>query len=332
MKCLIIRFSSIGDLTQALSLPAKLRELDANAEIHFLTREDLGDVISNHPLIQKRWLLNRKAGVTGLFSLAKKLNLEKFTHIYDAHNNLRSNFLTIFIWWMSIFSKSPRILHKNHQRLKRFFLIRFQKNYFEQPFTGQRDLLRPLRKWGMNDNLPAPPQIFSSPNDDEFVKRTIVHTNFIALVPSAAYALKRWPIENFQSLIDQNPHLKFVVLAGPTDDFAKNLKGNNVLNLAGQLNLGQSLSAIKLARATVANDTGLMHFSEQLGKPTLAFLGPAPFGIPSRKSTTILERVLPCRPCSKHGQGPCVNSIFQLCLRDISPIEVSEHLKRILSE
>jgi ADP-heptose:LPS heptosyltransferase len=66
---------------------------------------------------------------------------------------------------------------------------------------------------------------------------------------------------------------------------------------------------------------------EQLGKPTVALMGPAPFGFPSRPSTKIMELNLSCRPCSKHGQGPCVNKIYHQCLVDITPDQVAAEIR-----
>jgi ADP-heptose:LPS heptosyltransferase len=102
---------------------------------------------------------------------------------------------------------------------------------------------------------------------------------------------------------------------------------SRVLNLSGQLSLQESTAAISLCRGLISNDTGLLHVGEQLGKKTIALMGPAPFGFPSRPSTRILELNLPCRPCSKHGQGPCVNEKFQRCLVDITPEQVHREMQ-----
>ena len=118
--------------------------------------------------------------------------------------------------------------------------------------------------------------------------------------------------------------MTFVVLAGPNDQFTKELNVNsNVINWTGTTSLRESAYVISRSLAVIANDTGLMHIAEQMGKPTIALMGPAPFGFPSRKTTTILERNLKCRPCSKHGQGPCVNSNYHECLASISADEVA---------
>lgn len=329
-KILLIRFSSIGDVTQALSAASRLREL--NAEIHWVTRSDLAVLLAEHPAIDRIWSLERREGISGLLRLIMQLKSENFTHIYDAHNNLRSRLIT---WGLGLRLRRPQILRRSLQRWKRFLLLKFHRNLFRQPFSGQRDLLEPLKTWGLSEDLPAAPQIFCGRKYSLQSLHFLENKNWtspIGLVPSAAYALKRWPIESFAELIRQLPNEKFLVFGGPEDHFLKVLSDtfpDQVLNLAGHLNLAETAAYVEHCKAIVANDTGVLHIAEQLGRPAIALMGPAPFGFPSRSSTQILQRDLKCRPCSKHGQGPCVNPSFQLCLRDISVNEVIQHLRRI---
>lgn len=305
MKLLIIRFSSIGDLTQSLSIPSFVKSYVPQAEIHFITRADLAPLLHNHPAVDRLWALEKSLGFSGLLEIIAKLRNENFTHIYDAHNNLRSALIRFLIW-------KPKKLVRPMHRLKRFLLIRLHINLFEKPFSGQRDLIKPLEKWNFKFRLPEAPQLFLD-NDVRDQAEQILKSHsvdkFIALAPSATYDLKRWPIGFWQRLVQINPDKKFVVLAGPTDHFTAQLnEEKNVINLTGLTNLLQSAAIVEKAQAVVCNDTGLLHFAEQLGKPAIALMGPAPFGFPSRASTRILEKELWCRPCSKHGQGPCKKS------------------------
>ncbi len=327
MKILIIRFSSIGDLTQALSIPAFLKAANTKTEIHFVTRKDLAELAENNPNIQKVWKLDKLSGYSGLFKLIQQLQKENFTHIYDAHNNLRSFIIRKLIW-------GPKKLVRPMYRWKRFLLLQFHINLFEQPFSGQRDLIQPLEKWNLKFKLPDAPQIFLSLENLNETQNLFFENRlntFYVLAPSAAYELKRWPISHWQKLIELNPEKKFVVLAGPEDFFTEHLNAfKNVTNLTGKTTLLQSAAIIQMAKAIISNDTGLLHIAEQLGKPAIALMGPAPFGFPSRPTTLILEKKLKCRPCSKHGQGPCVNPVFQDCLRSITAEDVSKKLQALV--
>lgn len=332
MKVLIIRFSSFGDVLQTLSVAGRIGTSWPQAEIHWVTREDMMPLMQHHPHVHKVWSLNRRAGFTDLWRLGRQLRTERFTHVYDAHNNLRSRILGLilngFLGWRR-WTGRHRFLRRSIYRWKRFLLFRLRWNLFPQPFSGQFALLEPLKHWGLPVEAPAVPQLFWS--KDQSVPE-LPWTDFISLAPSAAFELKRWPMEYWLELVRKLPDKKFVVLGGPEDSFLQKLQEaepERVINLAGQLSLLESAAVVAKSRALVSNDTGLMHVAEQVGKPCVALMGPAPFGYPSRPSTAIMQLDLDCRPCSKHGQGPCVNKEFHKCLRGITPHSVVEKLKGI---
>lgn len=340
MKILLIRFSSFGDVLQTLSVAGRLGVDFPQAEIHWVTRREFAPLIETHPHVQKVWSLNQGASLADVLKLGVALRREGFTHIYDAHNNLRSRILSLllngFFAWR-LWTGQQKFLRRSIYRWRRFMLFRFRRNLFPQPFSGQFALLEPLKKWGLRTEPPALPQLFL---DARLVAQTVKKvalpqqmTSFVTLAPSASYALKRWPVEYWKELIANNRDLNFVLLGGPQDIFMQELVAvdpSRVMNLAGRLSLQESAHMVAASQALVSNDTGLMHVAEQIGKPCLALMGPAPFGFPSRALTEILEVKLSCRPCSKHGQGPCVNPELQKCLRDIRPQTVSAHLRRAL--
>jgi ADP-heptose:LPS heptosyltransferase len=339
-KVLLIRFSSFGDVTQCLSVPTRLKELGNDTQIHWVIREDLAQIVENHPHVDRVWTLDRNQGFKGLLKLVGQLRAERFTHIYDAHNNLRSHVISLLLrppWTMSRIFNPPDFVRKSQKRILRFLLFRLRKNFFEQPFSGQRDLLEPLAIWGLGKNLPPPPQLLLSKNSIERANNLLANwppaqQGYVVLASSAAYELKRWPIDYWKKLVALEIQTSFVLLGGSDDLFLEEIRKTapeRVLNLAGKASLTESAAVILKARALVANDTGLLHVGEQLGKPTIALMGPAPFGFPSRNTTVILERSLDCRPCSKHGQGPCINPEFQKCLRSISAEEVQVALRKL---
>lgn len=336
-KVLIIRFSSFGDVTQCLSVPSRLKDLGENVEIHWVTRADFAPLLEGHPAITKLWTLDRKTGIKGLLRLVAQLRHVGFTHIYDAHNNLRSHFIGWALgppWDLTRIFNPPELLRKSQKRFLRFLLFRFHINRFEKPFSGQRDLLEPLTKWGLSKKLPPAPQLWLKEADLHQARLKLgdfQNKKFIAIAASAAYPLKRWPLEHWKKLVMLEPQRSFVLLGGPEDLFLQEIHQmapERILNLAGRTSLTESAAVLSLSQLVVANDTGLLHVAEQLGMPAIALMGPAPFGFPSRDSTKIMELDLSCRPCSKHGQGPCKNSQFQKCLQDISPELVKNELQR----
>ncbi len=336
-KILVIRFSSFGDVVQTLSVPSALVQTFPGAQVHWITRKDMAPLLRNHPHIHRVWEFDRKAGLLGLIKLTMAMRAENFTHIYDAHNNMRSRVIVLILRPLGFLGLGPAFIRRSIRRWKRLLLFKFRINTFEQPFSGQRDLLEPLQPWGVSKIAPPAPQIF--PSDENTRKAAEIlgdYTGSIALAPSAAFFLKRWPKNYWMDLIQLLPGERFVLLGGPEDSFIEDIHAiapDRVLNLAGKCSLQVSSSVVGLSKVMVSNDTGLLHVAEQLGKKTIALMGPAPFGFPSRPSTKIMELDLYCRPCSKHGQGPCVNKEkYQKCLVDITPAQVAEQLRLLLGD
>ncbi len=324
MKVLVIRFSSIGDVTQALSIPSHIRSRYPEAEIHFLTKSMFTELMNTNPHLKKVWTI--KSG-DSLLKMVSQLNQENFDYLYDAHNNLRSNLFYFLV-------KAKHKLQKPMERFKRFLLLRFKVNKFEMPFSGQRDLLKPLTEWDIPFSLPSGPQSFlkneTLSSAQNVLNQNQVHGSFVAVAPSAAHLFKRWPIDKWKELFALCQNTQFVVLAGPTDHFTLEFDiFPNVKNLTGKTSLLESAAIIQLADKVISNDTGLLHFSEQLDKKTIALMGAAPFGFPSKPRTVIIKKDLPCWPCSKHGQGPCVNPEFHRCMNDITAHEVKQKLEQL---
>ncbi len=331
-RILILRFSSFGDVVQALSLASSLRAHWPDAEVHFVTKSEFAELPKDHPNIQKIWSLKKSDGWRGLVRLGHELQNEKFTHIYDAHNNSRTRYLSLVLrhpWLGGQKIPSENFLRKSRHRWKRFQLFVLKKNTFPKPFANQIALLEPLRAWGVSGELPPVPQIFFS--DDVVSKvRGLLPTfapnqKVAVLAPSASEELKRWPVEHWKKLVYALSGWRFILLGGADDTFIEEIRRaapDQALNFAGKLNFRESAATVLFANVVISNDTGIMHVGEQLGVPTLALMGPAPFGFPSRSTTIVKERELSCRPCSSHGQGPCRNTVYKKCLVDIQPEEI----------
>ncbi|MEZ4587694.1 MAG: glycosyltransferase family 9 protein [Gemmatimonadales bacterium] len=153
------------------------------------------------------------------------------------------------------------------------------------------------------------------------------------VAPGAAHETKRWPVAHWQRLVGRLVnHYDVVVVGGPgevalADDVAA-AGGERAASAAGRFDPRQRRASE--SRCTVSEyDTGLMH-STAVGTP-VALFGPTvrKFGFtPYRARATILERDLPCRPCSAHG-GPSCPIGTHACLTEIEPDLVFESVRRL---
>ncbi len=330
MKILIIRLSSIGDIIQCMSVVGGFKNKFSDCELHWIVRKDMASLLKIDPRIDKIWEFDRSAGVSGLIKMAFELRKENYSHIYDAHSNIRSNILKSILIPFGI---GPKLITRHKSRFKRFLLFNFGINKLPWPFRAFESFRSPLKKWGLNDYYTDSDNwVFP----DEINKKTMsligdMSSKTITLVPSAAWELKRWPVDYWIKLIDILSDFNFIILAGPQDSFAEEIKKaapDRVINLAGKTSLLESFCVTYYSNYVISGDTGFLHAADLFNKPGMAIIGPTAFGFPSGEKMKIIDVDLPCRPCSKHGNTKCKLTENKKCLKDITPEFIAETARK----
>jgi heptosyltransferase-2 len=270
--------------------------------------------------------------LSGLVRLAFRLSREGYTHIYDAHSNLRSTVLTTLLRVLSARSKFA-VRPKNRVRRFLFFKLRW-RSVLPRPFRAADSYHRPLAKWGLPAVVPSGPQFRAS--GDAGATRAADDGSaapLVAIAPSAAWEMKRWPIEHWKTLVTLLPDVRFAALGGKEDTFIEEIAAVDpvrVTNLAGRLSLIESARVIAQADLVISNDTGSLQVADQMERPTIALIGPTAFGYPSHATSVALEKPLWCQPCSKDGRGRCVNSLYKRCLVELTPEIVAAQARTLL--
>lgn len=323
MKVLIIRFSSFGDIVQCSTVVEKIHQRfkGTDVEIHWAGRSEFEKLIALNAGIAKVISIEKKSGINGLFQCARELLELDYDYIYDAHQNLRSNFIYIFF---KIHGHKAQWATRKKDRLKRLLLFKLRINLFPRPFKGIISYLRPLEKWGINQAPNEPMVHYQFANSDvEKIGHLLKDEEpFVTLVPSAAWPLKRWPVHYWCELIRILPQYHFIILGGKEDLFCEELvqvDQKRVRNFAGKLSLIESSLVIKKSNFVVCGDTGLLHVADVLNVPGVSLMGPSAFGFTVSSKIKTLEVALKCRPCSKDGSGRCSQKIQQQCMTDLTP-------------
>lgn len=333
-KILIIRLSSIGDIIQCMSVTAGFKNHHPSCEIHWIVRKDLASLLEIDPRINRLIAFDRKQGFAGLIKMAFQLKKEGYTHIYDAHSNIRSNILKTILCPLG--SKS-KLITRRKNRLKRMLLFNFRINLLPKPFRAFESFRNPLKKWGIHQFFtPQDNWVFPAQTHQKCVELLQKQPHkTITLVPSAAWELKRWPVEYWKKLVTQLPDFHFTILAGPTDDFCTEIEQvdpQRVLNLAGKTSLLESFCVTSMAKYVVSGDTGFLHAADLFNVPGCAIIGPTAFGYPTGEKMKIFERKLPCQPCSKHGNTKCKLKEIKKCLIDITPQQIAAEINSKFSK
>jgi ADP-heptose:LPS heptosyltransferase len=332
VKILIIRFSSFGDIVQCLSILKVLKSTFHNSQIHFATKDQFHELVNANPDVDHVHGLKGKSDFKDLQEFTKNLKDESFDYIYDAHNNLRS-------FYMRMVLGPGKVLKRSKNRLARFLLFFCGIDIFPKPFKGMYSYIKPLKKWGVTKEHYSPLENLAQNwnfNSEVISKcQSFLDTPLektICLAPSAAWEMKRWPVQYFKILINILHKENFVVIGGPTDHFCEELKEvapERVVNLSGKLSLLESSYIISKSKILVSADSGSLHVADLFNHPAIALLGPTAFGRPSFPNVRVLEKDLPCRPCSKDGRGKCSRETYQECMVNITPDQVAKAINSI---
>jgi lipopolysaccharide heptosyltransferase II len=156
-------------------------------------------------------------------------------------------------------------------------------------------------------------QYFLVKSDKEFAK-SIFQSYFsdndfvTGIIPSGGWESKRCDASKWVEICNglrEKYNTKILILWGPEDKedaehIIKNL-GDNA-KLAPATNIKQMSALINLCNLVIANDSGPMHISAALGKPTLGIFGPtdpAAHGPYSPASGYVINKDLFCIICNK---------------------------------
>jgi heptosyltransferase-2 len=193
------------------------------------------------------------------------------------------------------------------------------------------DLLRAL-----NGTISIPsPKISWDETDtqivDSFCSDNIKGKWFCALAPGSVWATKRWPGERFAELARRlitETGAQIYLIGGQSDAelcarLAREI-GDACINTAGKLTLRQSADLLDRCQILVSNDSAPTHLGVAtrcnvitIFGPTVPAFGFAPFG----DGHLVVEKNLPCRPCSSHGSKRCPIGTHA-CMLEISVAEV----------
>jgi heptosyltransferase-2 len=333
-RILLVRFSSIGDILLTTPLIRALRARHPGARIDALTKDRFAPLLVDNPHLST--VLSPAEGES-LPALAARLRSARYTHRLDLHGSLRSRQLRLLLpgRWRG---------YRKHKLARGLLVLTHRDTYPagtppvpERYFEAAEGLdVRP--DGGPPDFRIGPAALAQA---DAYLAQlgTAPGRQLVALAPGAAHLTKRWPLEQWKDLTRElGAEGKRVVVVGGPEDVAAAEEVARVspaaVAAAGKFGLQGTGALLSRASALVSGDTGVMHMATGVGTPVVALFGPTveAFGFfPYRAPATVVQRELPCRPCSRMG-GPACPLGHHDCLRGISSTEVRAALAALEDE
>lgn len=335
MKILIIRFSSIGDILLTTPFIRQVRSQFPQAQIDYVIKSKFSELIRYNPHLNNIYEFGDPPAEP-LNLLVKRINPEKYSIIFDLHNNIRSNIVR-----HRIHAKKKYHIRKN--KFEQKLLIWFKKNLYGKITPIPERYLAVGEACGIQDDNKGL-EFFWPKQTEQKLRESLSQTGLdlekpiIGLVPGAGFFTKRWPLESFTELAKHiSKSYQIVVLGGKNETGLGEVLASNqkILNLAGKLSLLETGIAISLMNLVISNDSGLMHMATAVNTPVVAIFGSSVKELgffPYRGKSIVLENMeLNCRPCSHIGREDCPQDHFK-CMREISPEKVYDSAMEILGE
>jgi len=324
-KILIIRLSSIGDIVLSTPLIRVLRNKFPNSQIDFIIKKEFSELLKYNPNLTNLIEFNTENGFKELLRLKSQILKENYDLIIDIHNNLRSIFLRMFT--------GAHVVRINKRVFKRFLLVKFKINLYKNAIHVVDRYIETLSNFSIkNDNQGL--EIFVPEDTIEIAKNKINFSDknlYIAIAPSAKHETKRWLPERFAQLGDKLAEkfkAKIILLGGKEDEdrcrFVEEMMVSKPINLCGKTTLLESAAVLSMCKLLVTNDSGLMHIGSAMKTKIVAIFGSTvkefgffPYGV----ENIVIEKNIPCRPCSHIGRNKCPEGHFK-CMRDIQVEDV----------
>ncbi|WP_242529181.1 glycosyltransferase family 9 protein [Methylacidimicrobium sp. B4] len=318
-KILILKFSSLGDVIQALPVASGLKRRWPSAQIHWMAFAPYRELLADHPAIDRFVEFPRRRATRGglfrdLAHCLASVRGEQYDLLLDLQGLLRSGVLCLL-------SGAKRRIGPWNGREGSILLYR--ERIMPPPPPAQERYLAFLRYLGVPEG-PADYGLRVEPLELAGLRKG----SYVVLHPYARWRTKLWPWRYYEELARSLPDLSFVVMGmGPWFP----LEARNVVDLRGALPMRRMTAILGNAAAVVGPDSGPAHLAAALGVPTLILFGPTDW----RESAAVGENVrvlsasASCAPC---WRTRCPQKRPVACLSEIGPGWVREELKAICAE
>ena len=300
----------MGDVVLTTPLIRCLKNQIPGAELHFITKEEYGPLLSANPYLTKVLLLE-----TEITEAVEQLKKENYDLVIDLHDNFRSRQLRLLL--------QVKTMRYKKQRLKRWLLVVFKINWLHNHIVDR--YFSAVRKMNIiNDGKGLD---YFIPEKDEIPIQNLPFTHiagYCVIVVGARHFTKRIPKEKLEQLCN-DIKIPIILIGGLEDAYLgtqlESIDNLKIYNACGNLSMNQSASVIKKAKFIITPDTGMMHIAAALKKRIISVwggthkdLGFTPY-LPQANNSVIIENHnLKCRPCHKHGRESCPLGHFKCML------------------
>jgi len=336
-RILIVKLTAIGDVLMATPVAKALREAFPDSYIAWAVEKKAADVVIGNPYLDEVivWERSIKGSLperTAYF--VKSANKLK--------NTLRSKHFDVCIDLQGLIrSAGVCVLSGAKQRIgfadgDEASVLFYNKKYkpSASDLNAQQRNLDILQVLGVYSNETA---MYMSVSDKDrefagsfFDKEGLAQEKVVAFCPATTWANKHWTCEGWSQVADllQEKYSCRSLILGSKADVPLSSKIVDAARCgpvisAGQTTLKQAGAIMEKCVAVIGVDTGLLHMSVALDRPTVGLFGASAWRCFTKKpSFAWVAKEFPCSPCQRH---PICKDID--CMRAITPEDVENAVK-----
>lgn len=307
---LIIQTAFLGDVILATPVVEELSRIFPESDIDFLLKKGNEALLQSNPRIRHLYVQNKQEGkLKNIFKHIRQFRNNKYDLVINLHRFGSSGLITAL-------SKGG----KKYGFKKNPWSFAFTKSFEHEIGNGTHEVERNLSLISeFGAETICRPKLYPSEHDKEIVKQ-YVGSNFVCVAPASVWFTKQMPSHKWVELINQITDNVVYLIGGPSDnELCEEIKGNcsnkQVINLAGQLTIMESIALIEQAERAFVNDSGPLHMASSVNTPTTAFfcstIPDFGFGPLAVNSEIRQMKDLNCRPCGLHGHEACPKGHFK---------------------
>ncbi|MFZ4678602.1 MAG: glycosyltransferase family 9 protein [Flavobacterium sp.] len=329
----IIRLSAMGDVAMTVPVIRAFVEQNSNVKITVVSRPFFKPFFNGIPnviffAVDVKGRHKGFIGILKLYSDLKQLNIDA---VADLHNVLRSQILRI-LFALSV----KKVAHTDKGRAEKRTLTRAQNKIFCPIKTMVERHVDTFNQLGFKVDLSNPkfPQKVNLAEDILKITGEKTTQKWIGIAPFAQYDSKVYPKDLMHQVIEElasEPTNNIFLFGGGNKEIEiLNTFANcnqNVINVAGKLNLQQELDLISNLDVMLSMDSGNSHMAAMLGIKVITlwgathpFAGFTPFNQPLENCLVSDREKFPLLPTSVYGNKKIAG--YEDAMRTIAPEKV----------
>jgi ADP-heptose:LPS heptosyltransferase len=291
MHILVIKPSALGDVIHGMIVISELKKQLPECVIDWVVSDKFAEIVILSKIARNVFIYERHGDMLSFFRLIAKIRSESYDYVFDMQGLARSSIMTAV-------AKSPHKVGRQDTR-ELSFLAYTQKVNYPGPVHAVDILREFLDAVGCDKTVSGiipELQNISSPAFECFLNTELNYQPTICLFPESQRPEKEWC---FFDVLARKLSLSIpnavVLLMGSERKEVPEIISPQLFDLRGVTSLADMVFLIKNAGLVIANDSGPLHISAALGRPTFGLFtvtDPRRFGpYPIQKTSHMVLKV-----------------------------------------